>query len=50
MEDEPEFITDEIECPSCGALIPIVKMDIRIIGRYNCPNCESDVFLIEPKP
>ena len=49
VDEEPQF-TEHITCPICGAAIPAVKMDVRIIARYTCPMCGRDIVIEEGKP
>jgi predicted RNA-binding Zn-ribbon protein involved in translation (DUF1610 family) len=48
--DDKEHVT----CPACGAPVPIGRMNVCYIGRYDCPNCgvsiliEGDKIVAEP--
>jgi endogenous inhibitor of DNA gyrase (YacG/DUF329 family) len=44
-EDRPEF-TEQVACPNCGKPVPIGKMNVCYLGRYDCPHCGA-VVLIE---
>ena len=48
VDEEPQF-TERVTCPICGAAIPTVKMDVRFIARYTCPN-GHDVLIENDKP
>jgi predicted RNA-binding Zn-ribbon protein involved in translation (DUF1610 family) len=49
MEETSEF-TDARMCPVCETAIPILKMELRFVGRYSCPNCGNDVLIEGDKP
>lgn len=40
----------QVQCPTCGGLIPIIPMDHRIAARYTCPGCGNDVVLSDEEP
>lgn len=41
--------TERVICPVC-ADIPTVKMDVRFIARYTCPQCGNDVAIEDARP
>jgi endogenous inhibitor of DNA gyrase (YacG/DUF329 family) len=45
LADELAGKRTQVQCPTCGGIIPIIPMDHRIAARYSCPACGSDVVL-----
>jgi RNA polymerase-binding transcription factor DksA len=41
-----DLVPDEyVICPDCGKPIPIAKMNVCYIGRYDCPHCGVSVLI-----
>lgn len=45
LADEFAGKRNQIRCPVCAGLIPVIKMDHRLLGRYTCPHCGNEVVL-----
>jgi hypothetical protein len=45
LSDDLAGKPSQVECPTCGGTIPVIKMDQRIAGRYTGRNCGNDVVL-----
>ena len=39
--DSPEYVT----CPNCGERVPVRKMNLCFIARYDCPQCGSELLI-----
>jgi predicted RNA-binding Zn-ribbon protein involved in translation (DUF1610 family) len=48
LQGQPSYQT--IQCPRCGAAIPIQSQDQRFAARYTCQQCRNDVMLPSDAP
>ena len=54
MADDYSEPSQDVACPNCGKPVPIGKMNVCYIGRYDCPHCgvtvliEGDKITAEP--
>lgn len=44
INDQPES-EEHVICPSCGKRVPIRKMNVCYIARYDCPHCGSEILI-----
>lgn len=42
--EQPEF-SDRVICPECGKPVPIAKMNLCFIARYDCPHCGAALLI-----
>jgi len=45
MNDAGPESAEHIICPICGKPVPIARMNVCYIARYDCPHCGNELLI-----